>query len=156
MLGASLSNAAAAGDLLALRGLSVEALELAEAHGQQQLVATAHLAARMSNWRVHLLDARLAADRHALDGRRRRRAASTCSSTRLLYGIADLTEAGEIVEAYAVVRAAAHLAAEVRQPVYDAFVGFFDATVALLRGEYDRVGHAWPTRRCSAGCRATA
>lgn len=137
LLGASMSNAAAAGDLLTLRGLSVEALELAEAHGQQQLVATAHLAARMSNWRVHLLDARLAADRQAL-------AAASASGSKhlqlnaLLYGISDLTEAGEIGEAYAWFVRLRTLAAEVRQPVYDAFVGFFDATVALIRGEYDR------------------
>lgn len=137
LLGASLSNAAAAGDLLALRGLSVEALELADAHGQLMLVATAHLAARMSNWRVHLLDARLAADRHAL-------AAAEKSGSKhlqlnaLLYGISDLTEAGEILEAYTWFLRLRTLAAEVRQPVYDAFVGFFDATVALLRGEYER------------------
>jgi hypothetical protein len=137
LLGASLSNAAAAGDLLALRGFSVEALELADAHGQQMLVATAHLAARMSNWRVHLLDARLAADRHAL-------AAAEKSGSKhlqlnaLLYGISDLTEAGEILEAYKWFVRLRTLAAEVRQPVYDAFVGFFDATVALLRGEYER------------------
>ncbi|MBI5087643.1 MAG: AAA family ATPase, partial [Actinobacteria bacterium] len=137
LLGASLSNAAAAGDLLTLRGLSVEALELADAHGQQQLVATAHLAARMSNWRVHLLDARLAADRHAF-------AAAEAAGSKhlqlnaLLYGISDLTEAGQITEAYRWFLRLKSLAAEVRQPVYDAFVGFFDATVALLRGEYER------------------
>ncbi|MCU1359920.1 MAG: hypothetical protein JWN99_1209 [Ilumatobacteraceae bacterium] len=136
LLGASLWNAAAAGDLLALRGLSVEALELAEAHGQQGLVATAHLAARMSNWRVHLLEARLAADRHAL-------VAAEASGSKhlqlnaLLYGIADLTEAGEITEAYSWFLQLKTLAAEVRQPVYDAFVGFFEATIALLRGQYD-------------------
>ena len=140
LLSASLSNAAAAGDLLTLRGLSVEALELAEAHGQQKLVATAHLAARMSNWRVHLLDARLAADRHTL-------AAAEASGSQhlqlnaLLYGIADLTESGDIPEAYRWFLRLKSLAAEVRQPVYDAFVGFFDATVALLRGEYDQSAH---------------
>ncbi|MGE0000165.1 MAG: BTAD domain-containing putative transcriptional regulator, partial [Ilumatobacteraceae bacterium] len=137
LLSASLSSAAAAGDLLTLRGLSVEALELAEAHGQQQLVATAHLAARMSNWRVHLLDARLAADRQAF-------AAAEAAGSKhlqlnaLLYGISDLTESGNIPEAYRWFLRLKSLAAEVRQPVYDAFVGFFDATVALLRGDYDR------------------
>ena len=86
---------------------------------------------------MHLLDARLAADRHAL-------AAAEASGSQhlqlnaLLYGIADLTEAGDIPEAYRWFLRLKSLAAEVRQPVYDAFVGFFDATVALLRGEYDR------------------
>jgi hypothetical protein len=136
LLGASLSNAAAAGDLLTLRGLSVEALELAEAHGLQQLVATAHLAARMANWQLHMLDARLAADRQAF-------AAAEAAGSKhlqlnaLLYGITDFTEAGDIEQAYRWFLRLKSLADEVRQPVYDAFVGFFEATVALMRGEYD-------------------
>jgi hypothetical protein len=56
----------------------------------------------------------------------------------LLYGIADLTEAGLVDEAEQWLEDLRARAAKVRQPVYDAFVGFFDATVSLLRGEYDR------------------
>src|SRR6185369_5754127 len=62
LLEASLSNAAANQDLYALRGLSASALELAERHGQHALVATAHLAARMSVWRVEMLEQRLHSD----------------------------------------------------------------------------------------------
>ena len=137
LLGASLANAAADGDLLALRGLSRDALALADAHGQPALVATAHLSSRMANWKVHLLDERLDADRQAWA------AAAQSDSTHLqmnalLYGIADLTEAGLVHEALEWLERLRVRAARVRQPVYDAFVGFMDATRLLLQGEYAR------------------
>jgi len=137
LLGASLTNAAADGDLLALRGLSRDALALAEALGQPSLVATAHLSSRMANWNVRLLDERLDADRRAWA------AAAQSSSTHLqmnalLYGIADLTEAGLVHEALEWLERLRERAARVRQPVYDAFVGFMDATRLLLQGEYAR------------------
>ena len=53
----------------------------------------------------------------------------------LLYGVADLTEAGRIREASEWLELLRERrAAEVRQPVYDAFVGFFDATRTLPAG----------------------
>jgi hypothetical protein len=137
LLGASMANAAADGDLLALRGLSREALAMARAHGHHSLVATAHLSARMSNWKVHRLEQRLDADRNAWE------AASQSGSTHLqmnalLYGVTDLTEAGLVHEATEWLERLRVRAAEVRQPVYDAFVGFMDATRTLLQGEYAR------------------
>ena len=137
LLGASLANAAADGDLPALRGLSRDALALAEALGQPSLVATAHLSSRMANWNVRLLDERLDADRQAWA------AAEQSDSTHLqmnalLYGIADLTEAGLVHEALDWLERLRVRAARVRQPVYDAFVGFMDATRLLLQGEYAR------------------
>ena len=136
LLGASLSNAAAEGNVLALRGLSDEALALASANGQSSLVATAHLAARMSGWRVELLAQRLATDDAAW------RAGVESGNLHLqlnvlLYYIADLVEAGRLAEAEERLELLRRGAADVRQPVYDAFVGFFDATFALLHGEYD-------------------
>lgn len=137
LLEASMANAAADGDLLALNGLSRDALELAAAHGQHSLVATAHLASRMSNWNVRLLEQRLAADRQAWE------AAALSGSLHLqmnalLYGIVDLTEAGLVHEAKQWLERLRDRAAEVRQPVYDAFVGFMDATRKLLEGDYAR------------------
>jgi len=140
LLGASLSNAAADGDLLALRGLSQEALALAEANGQQTLIATAHLAARMSNWKVDMLDQRLAADRAAWDAALRS-GSTHLQLNALLYGIVDLTESGRAEEGLEWLERFRIRAAEVRQPVYDAFVGFLDATLALMRGEYERSAH---------------
>ncbi len=136
LLGASLSNAAAEGNVLALRGLSDEALGLASANGQSSLVATAHLAARMSGWRVELLAQRLATDDAAW------RAGVESGNLHLqlnvlLYYVADLVEAGRLAEAEERLELLRRGAADVRQPVYDAFVGFFDATFALLHGEYD-------------------
>jgi DNA-binding SARP family transcriptional activator len=150
LLEASLSSAAASGDLYALRGLSAEAVELAERHGHQALVATAHLAARMSVWRVDLLEQRLQSDVAA-------RAAADQSGrvhlqlNSLLYLVSDLAEAGRQAESDAWFQVLRDLATRVRQPVYDAFVDFFDARTALLQGRYDeaakladhglRVGH---------------
>ena len=137
LLGASLANAAADGDLSALRALRRDALALAEAHGQHSLVATAHLASRMANWKVNLLEERLDADRLAWA------AASQSESTHLqmnalLYGVTDLTEAGLVHEAMEWLERLRVRALKVRQPVYDAFVGFMDATRLLLQGEYAR------------------
>ena len=137
LLEASMTNAAADGDLLTLRGLSKEALGLAEALGQPGLVATAHLASRMSNWQVTLLEQRLEADRRAFDAAQHSGNAHLQMNA-LLYGIADLTEAGLVDETEQWLEELRSRAAKVRQPVYDAFVGFFDATIALMRGEYDR------------------
>lgn len=136
LLAASLSSAAASGDLYALRGLSAEAITLADRHGQQALVATAHLAARMSVWRVDMLEQRLESDVAA------REAAAASGRPHLqlnalLYLVSDLAEAGRGAEADHWFRHLRTLADEVRQPVYDAFVDFFDARVALLRGQYD-------------------
>jgi hypothetical protein len=121
-----------------LRGLSVDALALAEEHGHHALVATAHLAARMSVWRVDLLDERLrsdfAAQQAAVQSGR-----VQLQLNALLYLVSDLEEAGRIDEAehwFGVVR---ELAARVRQPVYDSFVDFFDARRALLQGRYDEM-----------------
>lgn len=136
LLGASLSNAAAEGDLLAVRGLSEEALALATAHGHEALVATAHLSARMAGWRVDLLEQRLATDRAAWDAADRSGNLHLQLST-LLYGIADLSEAGDVREAEEWFERFRERAAKVRQPVYDAFVGFIDATMRLLRGDYE-------------------
>ncbi|MGD9705031.1 MAG: hypothetical protein AB7V74_21760, partial [Acidimicrobiia bacterium] len=136
LLGASLSNAAAEGDLLALRGLSEEALALATAHGHEALVATAHLSARMAGWKVDLLEQRLATDRAAWEAAERSGSLHLQLST-LLYGIADLTEAGSVREAEEWFSRFRQRAAHVRQPVYDAFVGFIDAMFRLLRGDYE-------------------
>jgi DNA-binding SARP family transcriptional activator len=136
LLAASMSSAAATGDLYALRGLSEEALALAERHGQHALVATAHLATRMSVWRIHTLDQRLRTDLAAH--------AAAAASGRLhlqlnamLYLVSDLFEAGRVAESNAWFARLRSLAAEVRQPVYDAFVDFFDARTALLEGRYE-------------------
>jgi hypothetical protein len=59
----------------------------------------------------------------------------------LLYGVADLAEAGLVDEMETWLEDLRALAAKVRQPVYDAFVGFFDATIALMRGEYEKSAH---------------
>lgn len=136
LLGASLSNAAAEGNLLALRGLSEEALALASAHGQEALVATAHLSARMAGWRVDLLEQRLATDRAAWDAADRSGNLHLQLST-LLYGVADLVESGDVREAEQWFDRFRERAVQVRQPVYDAFVGFMDATMRLLRGDYE-------------------
>lgn len=136
LLGASLSNAAAEGDLLALRGLSDRALALAGAHEHPALVATAHLSARMAGWRVDSLEERLATDRAALEAADRAGNPHLQLST-LLYGIADLTEAGCVTEAEEWFGRFRELAASVRQPAYDAFVGFIDATMRLMRGDYE-------------------
>ena len=56
----------------------------------------------------------------------------------LLYGITDLTEAGLISEAAEWFERFRTRAADVRQPVYDAFVLFIDATLTLLQGDYEK------------------
>ncbi len=136
LLEASMANAGAEGDEAALRALSQEALELAQTHGQHSLVATAHLSSRMSNWQVDRLDVRLNAVRRGLE-------AATSSGhvhlqmNALLYGVSDLTEAGLFREATEWLDRFRELAGQVRQPVYDAFVGFMDATRGLLQGDYE-------------------
>ena len=98
LLGASMANAAADGDLLALTGLSREALSMARDHGHHSLIATAHLASRMSNWNVHLLDQRLEADRQAWEAALQS-GSLHLQMNALLYGVTDLTEAGLVHEA---------------------------------------------------------
>ena len=136
LLGASMSNAAAEGDLLALKGLGDEALALAESNEHHALVATVHLTARMAGWRVDLLEQRLATDRAGWAAAEKAGSINLQLST-LLYGIADLVEAGSVAEAEEWFARFRERAATVRQPVYDAFVGFIDGTLKLLRGEYD-------------------
>lgn len=120
-----------------LRWLPVEAIARAEARGHHALVATAHVAVRMSIWRVDTLAQRLETDRLAVAAAERSGQSSMLLNA-LLYLATDLTEAGHVVEAGAVLERLRGLAAQVRQPAYDAFVDFFDAQLALTRGEYAR------------------
>jgi tetratricopeptide (TPR) repeat protein len=137
LLGARVSNAAAAGDLRAVSRLGRTALRLAEIIDQPALAATAQLSWRMANWRRDLLAERLRADRAALAGAER--AGSTgLELTALLYGTVDLFESGRTDDAEAWFERFSARARLVRQPVYDSFALTLDATSSLLRGDYDR------------------
>ncbi len=139
LLGASLLNAAADRDHVRLHGLRDEALALADAHGHHVLVATAHLAVRMSNWHVDTLELRVESGRRALEAAERA-ANLGLQLHAVLYLTTDLIEAGAAHEAARRVEQLRALAARVRQPVYDAFVLFADARDALMRGELARAG----------------
>lgn len=136
LLGASVSNAAAEGDRTTVDRLSEVVLRLAETDDHPALAATARLARRMSSWRLGMLDARLADDRAALDAARRAHS-TPLEMNALLYGITDLYEAGLVDEAAAWLDRFRRRAADIRQPVYDAFVLFLDATQLLIQGDYD-------------------
>jgi len=125
----------------ALEGLtgagSEDALARAEASGRHALVATAQIAHRMSIWRVDTLEQRVETDRRAIAAAERS-GRSMLLLNALLYLATDLTEAGQVEEAASALARIRVLAARVRQPAYDAFVDFFEAQLALTRGDYAR------------------
>ncbi|HEX2578765.1 MAG TPA: hypothetical protein VHK88_20645, partial [Aquihabitans sp.] len=120
-----------------LRWLPRDALAVAEANGQHALVATAHLAVRMSIWRVDTLPQRLEADRAAVAAAERGNQPLLLLNA-LLYLATDLTEAGDVREASTQLERIREVARRVRQPAYDAFADFFAAQQALARGDYER------------------
>src|SRR5690606_13811905 len=120
-----------------LRWLPQDALAMAEAEGHHALVATAHLAVRMSIWRVDTLEQRLAADRLGLAAAERSGQPSLLLNA-LLYLAPDLTEAGDVAEASEVLARIREVASMIHQASYDAFADFFEAQQALTRGEYER------------------
>jgi DNA-binding SARP family transcriptional activator len=136
LIGASVSKVAARGDVTAVDRLSHLVMRLPDSEQHPVLVATAHLVRRMASWRLDLLDERVESDRAALAAAEQARNHALALNA-LLYGITDLTEAGQIMEADEWFRRFRSRAAEVRQPVYDAFVLFIEGTIALLRGEYE-------------------
>jgi tetratricopeptide (TPR) repeat protein len=99
----------------------------------------------MAAWRLHTIDERVADDRAAADAAHRA-GNKSLELNALLYGVTDLTEAGLVSEAAAWFERFRARAAAVRQPVYDAFVLFIDATLTLLQGDYDE-----STRLVNAG-----
>ena len=137
LLGASMSNAAADGDTARMDRLGNLIAHLPDAETHPVLVATVHLARRMAEWRLRTLDERVTDDRAAAGAARRAHNASL-ELNALLYGITDLTEAGLISEAAEWFERFRTRAADVRQPVYDAFVLFIDATLTLLQGDYEK------------------
>jgi hypothetical protein len=139
LLGASASRLATRGDTTAVERLSQLVVRLPDPDAQPVLVATVHLARRMASWRLDLLEERLADDRAAAAAASRAQSAPLELNC-LLYGITDLTEAGEIAEAAAWLDRYRVRAAEVRQPVYDTFALFMDATRLLLEGDYETAG----------------
>ena len=107
----------------------------ADVAGYPALAATAQLTWRIAHWRRDLLAERLDADRTALA------AAEQAHNPHLelyalLYGITDLTEAGNIDEARRWFERFRRRASEVRQPVYESFACSIEATRRLLRGDY--------------------
>jgi DNA-binding SARP family transcriptional activator len=135
LLSASMTNAAADRDAAKIDRLG-HLIENLPDSTHPVLVATVHLARRMAEWRVHTLEDRIADDRAAREAAARAGNASL-ELNALLYGITDLTEAGLISEAAAWFERFRARAADLRQPVYDAFVLFIDATLHLLQGEYE-------------------
>ena len=135
LLSASLTNAAADRDSEKIDRLG-HLIEHLPDGTHPVLVATVHLARRMAEWRVHTLDDRVADDRAAL-GAAQRAGNAALELNALLYGITDLTEAGLVSEAAEWFERFRARAADVRQPVYDAFVLFIDATLHLLQGAYE-------------------
>jgi tetratricopeptide (TPR) repeat protein len=136
LLSASMTNAAADRNMAKIDRLGLLIEQLPDST-HPVLVATAHLAKRMAEWRMHTLEARIADDRGAL-------AAATQAGNAplelnaLLYGITDLTEAGLVEESAKWFERFRARANDVHQPVYDAFVLFIDASLHLLQGDYER------------------
>jgi hypothetical protein len=135
LLTASMTNAAADRDATKLDRLG-HLIEHLPDSTHPVLEATVHLARRMAEWRVSTLEDRVADDRAARDAASRADNASL-ELNALLYGITDLTEAGLISEAAGWFERFRARAGDVRQPVYDAFVLFIDATINLLQGNYE-------------------
>ena len=149
-----MSNAAADGDTARMDRLGNLIEHLPDAETHPVLVATVHLARRMAEWRMRTIDERVTDDRAAADAARRADNKSL-ELNALLYGITDLTEAGLVSEAAEWFERFRARAAAVRQPVYDAFVLFIDATLTLLQGDYDEVDPPGRTPASSSAARAT-
>jgi DNA-binding SARP family transcriptional activator len=108
----------------------------AEISGYPALAATAQLTWRLAHGRRDLLRERLDADCAALDYAERARNPHL-ELNALLYGISDMTEAGDVESAARWFERFHRRAAEVRQPVYESFARSMEATAHLMRGNYD-------------------
>jgi DNA-binding SARP family transcriptional activator len=108
----------------------------AEVAGYPALAATAKLTWRLAHGGRDLLPERLDADRAALDSAERARNPHL-ELNALLYGISDLTEAGDVESAARWFERFHRRAGEVRQPVYESFARSMEATAHLMRGNYD-------------------
>ena len=145
---ASMSNAAADGDTAKMDRLGHLIEHLPDAETHPVLVATVHLARRMAEWRLTPSTSGWPTTgppptRPAGPATRRSSSTRCCTASPTSPRPGSISEAAEWFERF---RARA---ADVRQPVYDAFVLFIDATLTLLQGDYEE-----STRLVDAGARA--
>lgn len=113
-----------------------EALELARAASDDMAAAAALLAVRQSRWQPDRLDERLAAVPEALE-LARRCGNLTLELNALVVGAADCYEAGRAAELVGTLDVLRNRCETVPLPVYRGYLLFFEASLALVRGEYD-------------------
>jgi hypothetical protein len=116
--------------------LAREALEIAEADGGDEVLASAHLARRLSLWRLELLDERteevLLALRHA-----RRINNSDLEMTIALFALTDLLEQGRVDEHLELLAEFRMRAEAVNHHVYLVYAKFTNVGHLLAAGRYD-------------------
>ncbi len=116
--------------------LADEALAIAEADGDPELVASAYLARRLALWQLDHLAERTQAVLRAV-----REAGRTTNAqlelTTMLFALTDLTELGRLDEQRAMLARFRARAAELHLPLFEVYAEFGEASHQLSAGNYD-------------------
>jgi DNA-binding SARP family transcriptional activator len=137
MLSFRVANGVTDHDPTDLRTWSGEALDLVDPVGDPRTLTVALLADRLAHWMPDQISHRLTRSLEATSAAQRS-PSMLSAATAQVYLVADLIEAGHPREAFAAWRELRSIARRLRQPLFDSFVLFFEATFSLLRGHADR------------------
>ncbi len=117
------------------RRLADEAMAIAEASGEDELLASALLARRLALWQTDRLDERLAAVLDAV-GHAQRTGNVQLTLTAMLFAMSDLLESARMAEHLAMLDRFTTLAADLHLTLFVVYGQFQRASHALSRGEY--------------------
>ena len=116
--------------------LAAEALAIAEADGDAELIASAQLARRLALWRRDALEERTAAVLVAVT-EARRSGNIHLELTASMFAMSDLLELGRADEHRALLAEFRARAAALHIPTYEVYAHFIEASHRLAAGEYD-------------------